>query len=323
MEPAGDLIKVATVRAAQYVRMSTDHQKYSTENQAAAIQLYAAQRGFLIVRTYADEGRSGLTLHGRDALKQLIDDIRQRRADYSTVLVYDVSRWGRFQDADESAHYEFLCREAGISVSYCAEEFENDGSLQATLIKNLKRAMAAEYSRELSVKVHVGHCKLASMGFRQGAMAGYGLRRQLIDGSRQPKGLLEFGQRKSLQTDRVTLVPGPPEEVETVRRIYRLFAYEGGHAYGIARVLNEEGSKNHMGRPWRYDLVYDILKNEKYAGHYVYNRTCHKLSIYRGVNDPDIWVKVPGAFEPIVPRSCSPPCRPSASGAPDAAPTTR
>jgi hypothetical protein len=38
-------------RAAEYVRMSTDHQKYSTENQADAIRQYAARRGLEIVRT--------------------------------------------------------------------------------------------------------------------------------------------------------------------------------------------------------------------------------------------------------------------------------
>src|SRR5665647_1556770 len=79
------------VRAAQYVRMSTDHQKYSTENQAEALQHYAAQRGIEIVRTYADEGKSGLRLDGRDALKRLIEDVQNKKADFKTILVYDVS----------------------------------------------------------------------------------------------------------------------------------------------------------------------------------------------------------------------------------------
>jgi DNA invertase Pin-like site-specific DNA recombinase len=81
-------------RAAQYVRMSTDHQKYSTENQAEVLARYAAQRGIVIVRTYADEGKSGLRLDGRDALKQLIDDVQGKRTNFATILVYDVSRWG-------------------------------------------------------------------------------------------------------------------------------------------------------------------------------------------------------------------------------------
>ena len=61
------------IRAAQYVRMSTEHQKYSTENQSEAMLQYAARRGIKIIRTYADAGKSGLSLDGRDALKQLIE----------------------------------------------------------------------------------------------------------------------------------------------------------------------------------------------------------------------------------------------------------
>jgi DNA invertase Pin-like site-specific DNA recombinase len=98
------LESVKPSRAAEYVRMSTEHQKYSTENQAEAIRRYADQRGIQIVRTYADEGKSGLKLDGRDALKRLIDDVQNGRAEFEAILVYDVSRWGRFQDADESAY---------------------------------------------------------------------------------------------------------------------------------------------------------------------------------------------------------------------------
>ena len=138
-------------RAAQYVRMSTEHQRYSTENQSDAIARYAENRGIEIVRTYSDEGKSGLRLQGRDGLKRLIEDIQSGHADFDAVLVYDISRWGRFQDADESAYYEYICKRAGISVNYCAEQFENDGSPVSTIVKGVKRAMAGEYSREGSI----------------------------------------------------------------------------------------------------------------------------------------------------------------------------
>src|SRR5215472_4126802 len=88
------------IRAAEYVRMSTEHQQYSTENQSKIIRQYAEQRGMTIIRTYADAGKSGLRIDGRDALKQLIQDVETGNADFSVILVYDVSRWGRFQDAD-------------------------------------------------------------------------------------------------------------------------------------------------------------------------------------------------------------------------------
>ena len=289
----------ARVPAAEYVRMSTEHQKYSTENQSDRIRSYAEQRGFTIVRTYADHGKSGLRVDGRDALRQLIDDVRSGTAGFTVILVYDVSRWGRFQDADESAYYEFICKEAGITVHYCAEQFENDGSLSATIIKGMKRAMAGEYSRELSAKVFAGQCRLITLGFRQGGPAGYGLRRQLIDEHRVPKCELSIGAKKSLQTDRVILVPGPADEVQTVRRMYHLFV-EGQSERDIAQMLNSEGIQTDLRRPWTRGTVHQVLTNEKYVGENVYNRTSFKLKKKRVRNPPDMWVRASSAFPPVV-----------------------
>src|SRR5213079_249859 len=168
------------VPAAQYLRMSTEHQQYSFENQSAAIQKYAESRGFIVVRTYSDAAKSGVQLKHRTGLRQLLKDVVDGAADYRVILAYDVSRWGRFQDSDEAAHYEFLCKSAGIPVHYCAEAFPNDGTLLSSLSKALKRTMAAEYSRELGVKVLEGQKRLARLGFKQGGVPGYGLRRMLV-----------------------------------------------------------------------------------------------------------------------------------------------
>ncbi len=143
-EPSG-------IPVAEYVRMSTDHQKYSIANQSAAIRTYAADHGMDIVRTYADPGRTGLTIRHRPGLSALVSDVVSGRAAFKFILVLDISRWGRFQDADESAHYEFLCRSAGISVVYCAEPFLQDPTPIGSVFKALKRAMAGEFSRDLSV----------------------------------------------------------------------------------------------------------------------------------------------------------------------------
>jgi hypothetical protein len=119
---------------------------------------------------------------------------------------------GRFHDVDESAYHEYVCRRAGVNVHYCAEQFQNDGSPISTLIKSVKRTMAGEYSRELSVKAFAGQCRLIELGYRRGSPAGYGLRRQLIAMDGPEKELLSRGQHKSIQTDRVILVPGPPKK---------------------------------------------------------------------------------------------------------------
>jgi DNA invertase Pin-like site-specific DNA recombinase len=288
------------VRAAQYVRMSTDHQKYSTENQAEAIAAYAAQHGMEIVRTYADEGKSGLNIGGRDALRRLIDDVEAHNADFEVVVAYDVSRWGRFQDADESAYYEYLCRRAGVRVVYCAEPFENDGTPVATIVKSVKRAMAGEYSRELSAKVFIGQCRLVELGYRQGGAPGYGLRRLLIDEHGQPKSQLARGEQKSLQTDRVILVPGPPEEVDTVRQMYRMFVDRGLSERQIAAQLNVDGCRTDIGHEWTRGTVHQVLISEKYIGNNVYNRVSQKLKGRRVRNPPDMWIRANGAFEAVV-----------------------
>lgn len=293
----------AAIPAAAYVRMSTDLQKYSTENQLAAIRKYADDRGFEIVRIYEDAGRSGLRLDGRDALKQLMDDVDSRQTPFRAILVYDISRWGRFQNADESAHYEYLCSRTGIRVHYCAEQFENDGSTGSHLLKSVRRIMAGDYSRDLSVKVFAGQCRLIELGYRQGGAPGFGLRRMLIDEHGNPKGELLPGQRKSLQTDRVILIPGPASETETIRRIYRMFVEEKMPEREIAYLLNMEGVTSDIGRPWSRSTIHQILVNEKYIGNNVYNRVSFKLKQQRVRNKPDMWVRAEGAFAAVVDKA--------------------
>jgi len=97
--------------------MSTELQQYSTANQMARIAEYAQAHALTIVKTYLDEGKTGLKIQGRKGLQQLLADVIANQAPYDVILVYDISRWGRFQDNDESAHYEFLCRRTNRLIS--------------------------------------------------------------------------------------------------------------------------------------------------------------------------------------------------------------
>ncbi|MDO9433977.1 recombinase family protein [Hydrogenophaga sp.] len=286
--------------AAAYVRMSTEHQQYSTNNQQDKILAYAKQRGLAVVRTYADEGKSGLRIDGRNALQSLIRTVESGNADFKMILVYDVSRWGRFQDADESAYYEYVCKRAGIHVAYCAEQFENDGSPVSTIVKGVKRAMAGEYSRELSSKVFAGQCRLIELGYRQGGTAGYGLRRVLLDQSGKQKAELSRGEHKSLQTDRVILRPGPTEEVEIVQRIYTWFIESGLTETEIAARLNGAGVESEQAGVWTRGRVHGVLTNEKYIGNNLFNRTSFKLKKLHVVNAPEMWIRKEGAFQALV-----------------------
>ncbi len=287
-------------KAAMYVRMSTDQQKYSTENQEKAIREYAQKHDIEIIQTFADKGKSGLDISGREGLKSLLETVKSGNAEFSLILVLDISRWGRFQDADESAYYEYICRRSNINVEYVSEQFKNDGSPTATIIKSVKRAMAGEYSRELSAKVFAGQCRLIEKGFRQGGPAGFGLRRMLLDETGNQKGILKRGEHKSLQTDRVILVPGPEDEIQVVQWIYQSFVEKQLSETQIADTLNQRGVLSDWDKPWTRGTIHQILTNEKYIGNNVYNKTSCKLKKKRVNNEPSIWVRSDGVFEPLI-----------------------
>jgi DNA invertase Pin-like site-specific DNA recombinase len=286
--------------AAEYLRTSTRLQPFSLDAQRRVIREYADYNGFTIVRTYVDDGRSGLTLRGRAGLSALLSDIAYGRCQYRAVLVHDVSRWGRFQDGDEAAHYEFLCKSFGVPVHYCAESFANDEKLPTFILKSLKRMMAAEYSRELSIKCFRGQKHLSEKGFRTGGTAGYGLCRMAIseDGSRTQ--VLRPGELKSISSDRVILIPGPDEEIKAVLKIFSMATTTNSGYGAIASKLNAGGVPYKPGRAWADYAVEAILKNKKYAGWHVWNRTTGRLATNRQHNPEKEWIVVPNAFKPIV-----------------------
>jgi len=294
------MAECSTNRAVLYVRMSTESQDYSTNHQRAKIREYAAAHGIAIIREYVDDGKSGLDIKGRAGLSSLMRDVQSSKPDFSHIIVYDISRWGRFQDIDEAAYHEHTCRRAGIEVVYCGERFANDGGLYSSLLKSMKRVMAAEYSRDLSEKVSAAHCRFIEMGFKQGGHAGFGLRRLAIKASGAPRVVLEHGESKFSATDRVILILGPEDEVATVRRIYSLYMEHGSSEGAIVRLLNAEKVSNEWGRPWTYDMVHTILTNVKYYGALAYNRRTGKLSRPRTRSAPDKWIVNQAAFNGIV-----------------------
>ncbi len=291
---------MTAIPAAQYLRMSTEHQQYSTENQARRIQEYAELHGFTVIRTYSDPAKSGLWLKSRPSLRELLRDVTQGGTDYKAILVYDVSRWGRFQDTDEAAHYEFLCKSAGIPVHYCAETFANDGSLPSSIMKALKRVMAGEYSRELGVRVLAGKKRLTELGFWQGGPPGLGYRRMLVSADRKPKQLLGTGERKSIATDRVILVPGPQNEIELVREIFCMFTVKGMSLKGIARDLNRRKVPTVKNANWTHSVVRTLVTHPKYVGCVVFNQTTCRLGSPSVARPRKEWVICPGAHQGIV-----------------------
>lgn len=288
------------VPAAEYIRMSTDEQPTSIPVQQEEIRRYATLNGYQVVATYSDPGRSGVAIRHRPGLQQLLRDAVGGQASFRAILVYDVSRWGRFQDTDESAHYEFLCRSAGVPVHYCAEQFQNNGALANDIVKALKRMMAAEYSRELAKKVASGMRYLVTQGFWLGSTPGYGLRRMLISSDGKRRQLLEPHERKNLRSDHVILVPGPQHEVDCVRTIFFLASKKRRSPAQIARELNRRQITYLGGAKWNKLNVYAILKNEKYVGTNVWGKKTKPFGKFTRVQPRDTWTVKNDAFVPLV-----------------------
>jgi hypothetical protein len=124
----------------------------------------------------------------------------------------------------------------------------------------------------------------------------------VIDRNLAPKGLLGLGERKSLQTDRVILVPGPENEIEAVRKIYTRFVTDKQTEREIAEQLNGAGLLGEHGRQWTRATVHQVLTNPKYISANIYNPRSFKLK-HKRINNPvdstcGIWRD--GAFVPIV-----------------------
>lgn len=289
-------------RAVQYLRMSTPRQPGSLAQQAILIAAYASARGYDVVRTYEDAAISGLDVRKRPAFRDLLSTVLGGQADFEAILVHDVSRWGRFQDPDEAAHYEFLCAQEGVRIEYCAETFGDGLAMSDTLMKALKRAMAAEYSRELSAKVRSAQRHYASQGYWMHGAPGYGLARQSAAQQDDPGQALPRGDDTAERKRRTILAPGAAAEVETVQRMFRMCGENGLSSGQIAKALNEETVPSPSGRAWSPERVRAILTNPKYAGELVTWRRTTPLGSRRRSAPADEWISAAGAAPALVER---------------------
>jgi len=281
--------------------MSTEHQKYSIPNQRAFIESFALTHEMEIVGSYVDEGKSGLSLCHRQGLQRLLADAVRPDKSFAAILVFDISRWGRFQDPDQAAHYEFICRDAGAEVIYCAEPFQDCDPVTSRIMKALKRVMAGEYSRELSAKIVRGRLRAAAAGLWVGSSAPYGLRREMFDDNGAIK-ILETGQQKSLKGFRTRIVHGPEIERDVVRWIFKSYAQSLRSPREISGQLNRERIRSKTGSPWSAQTISGILRNELYLGIQTFNRNSRILQ-GASVKSPGSRIVRVRVTDPVVPAS--------------------
>ena len=118
-------------RAVAYYRHSAqDRQENSIELQQDQVRKFALEHSITIIREFADRGKTGLCVEGRDAFNEMLHDyVGGDKHEFSLVLVLDVSRWGRFQEIDLSAYYTGLCIHHGKQVIYTTIGFPKQDDL--------------------------------------------------------------------------------------------------------------------------------------------------------------------------------------------------
>jgi DNA invertase Pin-like site-specific DNA recombinase len=248
--------------------MSTDRQDLSPLIQKEAIAKFALANDFEIVSSYEDAGKSGVHLANRPRLRQLLLDVT-KGAPFTEILVYDVSRWGRFQDVDAAAYYEYHCRMHGVQVVYVSESFSNDHTPASVLLKSLRRVMAAEYSRDIAWKSRAGQERVVAMGYHMGALPPLGYRRCSVSADGTRRLMLRHGQAKAAFTDRVQWVLASEAEVGLVRRICSAYV-NGLEVEEIVNLVNAEGWHTEEGHAISTQSLRSLLRNEALIGNFVW-----------------------------------------------------
>jgi len=293
----------APKKAISYYRHSAeDKQENSVAIQRQHTEKFAREHNIEIIHEEADEGKSGL-LANRPGFERLFNDwIENPQAPhFEYVLVYDVSRWGRFQDQDQAAYFAHLCKKQGKEVVYVSRGFPDaTNQLISSLETSIQRYMAAEYSRQLSEKVFYGCVKVSEQGYSAGGTAVYGMARQLLDVNKKPIRILNIGEHKQIANERVSFTPKNDDTTEVVKTIFNLFVKERYSIPDIVAYLGLKEISSANGKLWDRSKVIKILTDETYIGTRIYNKTWGRLKQKSHQNPRSEWIIVPNAFDSII-----------------------
>ena len=219
-----------------YARYSSDNQtEQSIEGQLHVCQEYAKSHNILILDSYIDRAMTG-TNDNRPDFKRMLKDSAKKRWDY--VLVYKLDRFSR--NKYEATIHKHTLKQNGVKLLSAMENIPD--TPEGIILESLLEGMNQYYSAELAQKVKRGMRETRLKGFYQGGTLCYGYR---IEG------------RKIVIDD---------FQANIVRYIYSEYA-KGVYVRTIIRNLTEQGVL-FKGKPFSLNVVYGILKNDKYSGVY-------------------------------------------------------
>jgi len=236
-------------KVAAYARVSTDEeeQQSSYVAQCDYYERYIKSRAdWVFVKVYADEGISGCNTRKREAFKAMVQDALDGKI--QLILTKSVSRFAR-NTVDSLTTIRKL-KEHGVEVWFEKENLKTFDP-KVEMLLTILASLSQEESRSISENVN------------------WGIRKKMTDGK------FSLGYSHFLGYDKGadgSLVINE-EEAKVIRRIYALYI-KGISPYGIAKVLTEEGIKTPSGKTrWSDSTVSSILRNEKYCGRALLQKT--------------------------------------------------
>lgn len=229
------------IRAVVYARYSSHSQtEQSIEGQISAAQVYAKAKGYTIVKEYVDRAKTGKN-DNREAFQQMLSDTAKH--EFSVIIVWKVDRFGR--NREEITFNKYRCKKNDVRVEYIAEAVPD--SPEGVILESVLEGMAEYYSLQLAQNIRRG---IRASAEKCQAIGGHCSLGYAID----PK-------TKKYVID--------PDTAPTVQLIFEKYA-EGYTGMDIVRLLNEKGLRTVRGKPFTKNSLWTILKNERYAGVYLF-----------------------------------------------------
>ena len=272
-----------TKPAVGYVRMSTDKQEDSPQQQKAEITKLAARDGYRILRWYEDHGISGAKTHKRPEFRRMIRDAEER-GDFRAILCWDQDRFGRF-DSIEAGEWVSPLRRVGVElVTVCQGRIDWD-DFAGRLIYQITQEGKHRFLVDLSRNALRGMIRFAKQGHVLGMATPYGYDRLYFNAAGEE--VCRIRRRERFRKPRdwtARLVPSADrQEVETLRWLFRTFVTTPHSARWLAVDLNRRKVPSPNGKEWDWTHVKTLLKHPVYLGWLTYGRD--SAGMYHHVSD--------------------------------------
>ena len=285
-----------TKPAVGYVRMSTDKQEDSPEQQRAEISKLAKREGYRIVRWYEDHGISGARTHKRPEFRRMIRDAEER-GDFKAILCWDQDRFGRF-DSIEAGEWVSPLRRVGVELVTVCQGRIDWADFAGRLIYQITQEGKHRFLVDLSRNALRGMIKYAKKGTLLGSATPYGYDRMYFDAAGEERCRVRRGERFRKPKDwSGKLVPSAdPQEVETVRWLFQTFANTDRSARSLGVDLNRRKISSPNKKEWDVTQIKNLLNHPVYIGWLTYGR--RSAGLYHSVG-------ADGEISPADPRGRS------------------